>query len=74
MRRCASIAVAAGLLAACTTAGSDRPVCDALVIYDRPTQARAAAELSALVEGAALLRLIEDYGELRARVRAACGR
>jgi Asp-tRNA(Asn)/Glu-tRNA(Gln) amidotransferase A subunit family amidase len=37
-------------------------------------QARAAAEISALPVGAALLRLIEDYGEMRARLRAACGR
>jgi hypothetical protein len=74
MMRYASIAAAAGLLAACTTAGSDRPVCEALVIYDRQTQARAAAEISALPAGAALLRLIEDYGEMRARLRAACGR
>jgi hypothetical protein len=37
-------------------------------------QARAADELGALPVGSALARLLEDYGELRARIRAACGR
>lgn len=74
MRRCASIAAAAALLAACTTGGSDAVLCDAPVPYSREFQARAAAELDALPPGAALRTMTDDYGELRARIRGACGR
>ena len=61
------------LLTACAPAGSE-PVCLALVPYDRQTQQRAAEERAALPNGAVLARMIDDYGDLRARIRAACGR
>ena len=59
------------LLSACGPGGSDRP-CFALVPYSAETQSRAAAELAALPRDAALVRMIDDYGELRARIRGAC--
>lgn len=74
MTRLATIAAAAVLLASCTTASSDlRPaICDWLVEYSPAMQTRAAAELDALPAGSALRVLVDDYGELRARIRAAC--
>ncbi len=60
------------LLAGCATAVSE-PYCPTLAPYPPPLQARAADELDRLPPDAALRRLIEDYGELRARLRAACG-
>lgn len=60
------------LPAACAPAVSD-PVCLALVPYAPAVQARAADELAALPPDAVLARLVEDYGELRARVRGVCG-
>lgn len=76
MRRLATIAAAAGLLTGCATGASDvRPsMCGWVVEYPPAMQARAADELGALPVGSALARLLEDYGELRARIRAACGR
>jgi alkanesulfonate monooxygenase SsuD/methylene tetrahydromethanopterin reductase-like flavin-dependent oxidoreductase (luciferase family) len=76
MRRLATIAATAALLTGCAAAGSDvRPAaCGWLVEYPPAVQARAAAELEALAPGAALRALVEDYGELRARLRAACAR
>jgi hypothetical protein len=47
-------------------------MCGWLVEYPRAMQMRAADELDALPIGASLRVLIEDYGELRARIRAAC--
>ena len=72
MRHLPNIALMA-LLTACAPAGSE-PVCLALVPYDRQTQQRAAEERAALPNGAVLARMIDDYGDLRARIRAACGR
>jgi hypothetical protein len=43
----------------------------ALVEYDRATQARAADEIEA-GRAPTLARFSEDYGDLRARLRAAC--
>jgi hypothetical protein len=37
-------------------------------------QAQAAEQLAALHAGSVLMRMIDDYGELRARLRGACGR
>lgn len=71
MRRLPSIALM-GLLSACVPGGSDRP-CFALVPYSAGTQNQAAVELAALPRDTALVRMIEDYGELRARIRGACG-
>lgn len=61
------------LLNACAPAGSE-PGCFALVPYSHEMQARAAEELAALHAGTVLVRMIEDYGELRARIRGACGK
>jgi hypothetical protein len=72
MRKLPSIALLV-LLASCTTVSSDGPFCPALVPYPPEFQRRAAAELVALPPGSALARMIEDYGELRARIRGACG-
>jgi hypothetical protein len=72
MRKRLAIA-ATVLLAGCATAGSDGPLCPALVPYSPAMQQRAADELAALPRGSVLARMIEDYGELRARIRGACG-
>ncbi|WP_211848614.1 hypothetical protein [Neoroseomonas eburnea] len=61
------------LLGACAPAGSE-PACFALVPYDARSQQRAAEELAALQDGSVLARMIDDYGDLRARIRGACGR
>ena len=61
------------LLSACAPVGSE-PVCLALVPYDSQTQHRAAQELAALPDRSVLARMIDDYGDLRARIRGACGR
>ena len=61
------------LLSACAQAGSE-PACLALVPYSHAAQMQAAEELAALPTGAVLARMIDDYGDLRARIRGACGR
>ena len=61
------------LLGACAPAGSE-PACLALVPYSRAMQVQAAEQLAALPAGSVLVRMIDDYGELRARIRGACGR
>lgn len=73
MKRLVTIALMT-LLTACAGAGSEvRPaVCDWLRAYSRDFQARAAGELEALKTPSALRTMIEDYGELRARIRAVC--
>ena len=60
------------LLGACAPAGSD-PACFALVPYYHAAQVQAAEELAALPAGTVLARMIDDYGDLRARIRGACG-
>jgi len=74
MMRRASIVAMVALLTGCATGGSDiRPaMCGWLVSYAPAFQKRAAEELDALPASAALRVLVEDYGELRARIRAAC--
>jgi hypothetical protein len=72
MRKRLAIA-ATVLLAGCATAGSDGPLCPALVPYPAHVQIQAADELAALPPDSVLARLIDDYGELRARIRGACG-
>jgi len=62
------------LLSGCGTAISDGPFCPTLVPYSVEFQRRAAEELERLPIDSPLVRLIEDYGELRARIRGACGR
>jgi hypothetical protein len=49
-------------------------MCGWVVEYSPAIQARAADELDALAPGSALRVLVDDYGELRARIRAACAR
>jgi len=61
------------VLSACAPAGSE-PVCLALVPYSHAMQAQAAEQLAALHAGSVLARMIDDYGDLRARIRGACGR
>jgi hypothetical protein len=61
------------LLSACAPPGSE-PACFALVRYSHAAQVQAAEELAALSDGSVLARMIDDYGDLRARIRGACGR
>ena len=72
MRHLPSIALMA-LLGACAPVGSE-PVCFALVPYSHAMQMQAAQELAALPGGSVLARMIDDYGDLRARIRGACRR
>jgi hypothetical protein len=74
--RLASIVSLAALLSGCATGGSDvRPaMCGWLVNYAPAMQTRAAEELNALPADSTLRVLIEDYGELRVRIRGACAR
>ncbi|PWS34420.1 hypothetical protein DFH01_25735 [Falsiroseomonas bella] len=72
MRHLPSIALMV-LLGACAPVGSE-PACFAVVPYDAPSQRQAAVELAALPGDSALARMIDDYGDLRARIRGACGR
>lgn len=74
MRRLNSIIVLAVVLTGCATASSEpRPaVCDWLRTYTADFQARAAGELDALPTASALRVLVDDYGELRARIRSQC--
>lgn len=72
MRLLPSIALMA-LLGACAPAGSE-PACFALVPYSHAMQVQAAEEVAALPAGSALVRMIDDYGDLRARISGACGR
>ena len=72
MRHLPSIALTA-LLGACAPAGSE-PACLALVTYSHGVQMQAAEELAAMPAGSTLARMIDDYGDLRARIRGACGR
>lgn len=61
------------LLIGCAGVGSDaRPaMCEWVVHYSRDIQKQAADELKQH-DLPTLRRLIEDYGELRARIRSVC--
>jgi hypothetical protein len=59
------------LLSACAPAGSEH-ACLALVPYSHAAQRQVAEELAALPDGSVLARMIDDYGDLRARIRGAC--
>ena len=75
-RRLAALAIAAISLAACATAGSDRPLaaaCSPVVGYDAELQERAAAEVETLPEGSAVAGLLGDYAVMRDQARA-CSR
>ena len=73
MRRLLTIGLMA-LASGCATAPS-RPVCIPVVPYDRDILRQADAEIAALEaanQAPVTRRMIEDYGDLRARNRAAC--
>ena len=58
-------------LSACATVVSE-PLCPPLAVYSQDFQNQAADELDALPEGSAVVSLIEDYGQLRDRIRSVC--
>lgn len=64
--------IAASLLSACTTDGSDPGgvVCPPVVAYDQAMRDRAAVELEALHKDAALVEMMADYAVMRAQARA----
>ncbi len=47
-------------------------VCPSIVPYSPSIQQGAAAELKALPSNSIVARMMEDYGELRAHIRASC--
>ena len=58
-------------LTACAAAGSDTQVpCPPIVDYSAGEQARAAAEVDALPEGAMIVRMLADYAVLRDQARS----
>lgn len=58
-------------LSACATVSSDAGVpCPSVVLYSVNDQARAAAEVAALTEGAVVVRMLSDYAVLRDQARA----
>lgn len=58
-------------LSACGVVGSDGQVtCPPVVEYSAAEQARAAAEVQAVPEGAVVVRMLSDYAVLRDQVRA----
>jgi len=60
-------------LSACATVSSDmRAPWPPVVPYSAADQARAAAEVAALPEGAVVVRMLSDYAVLRDQARA-CG-
>ena len=60
-------------LTGCATDGSDANVlCPPVVPYSAADQARAAAEVATLPEGAVVIRMLSDYAVLRDQARA-CG-
>ncbi len=76
--RCWTRPAAAPLIAmlwvsGCAMDGSDAGVpCPPVVDYSAADQARAAAEIAALPEGAMIVRMLSDYAVLRDQARA-CG-
>lgn len=73
MPRLAALAIAASLLSACATAGSEAPavaICPPVVEYSREFQARAAAELDLLPERSAIAEMLSDYAVMRDQARA----
>lgn len=67
-----ALVIATISLTACATGGSDRggAVCPPVVVYDQALRNRAAAELEALPEDAALVGMMADYAVMRAQARA----
>lgn len=52
--------------------GGARLACPALAPYSPAVQNMAAVELNSLPRESVIAKMIEDYGDLRARIRAAC--
>lgn len=63
------------LLTGCATGITDRGACAAIPVheYSREMQTQAALELGTMPRGSAVRILVNDYGEMRARVRSVCG-
>lgn len=58
-------------LSGCGTVSSDAPTpCPTVVAYGATDQARAAAEVDALPEGAVVVRMLSDYAVMRDQARA----
>lgn len=73
MPRLGVLAIAASLLTACATAGSEPrvvPVCPPIVEYTREFQARAVDELDLLPERSAIAEMLSDYAVMREQARA----
>jgi len=70
--RLAVLGIVTSLLSACATVGSERitGVCPPVVVYGAEFQARAAEEMQALPEGAAVVDILGDYAVMREQVRA----
>ena len=68
----AALAAATIFLTACAGASSDtlHRACSPVVEYSRTEQARVAAEVAALPEGAVIAEWLADYAVLRAQARA----
>ncbi len=66
-----ALVIATSLLSACATGGSDpgEAVCPPVVAYDQAMRDRAAAELEALPEDAALVGMMANYAVMRAQAR-----
>lgn len=70
-----ALVIATSLLSACATGGSDRggAVCPPVVAYNQSVRNRAAVELEALPEDAALVGMMADYAVIRAQARVCQG-
>lgn len=66
-----ALVIATISLSACAKGGSDTggAVCPPVVAYDQAVRERAAAELEALPEDAALVGMMTDYAVMRAQAR-----
>ncbi len=62
-------------LTACATGGSDPggSVCPPVVAYDQAVRDRAAVELEALPDDAALVGMMAEYAVIRAQARVCAG-
>ena len=67
-----ALAIATSVLSACATGGSDPGgvACPPVVAYDQTARDKAALELAALPEDAALVGMMADYAVMRAQARA----
>ena len=69
------LVIAASLLSACATGGSEAQpttVCPPVIEYDQAVLERAADELNLLPEGSAIEQMLRDYAVMRDQARA-CG-